>query len=517
MTIAGETISAPSAPVGPAAAVTGTASTYSAGGAVSSVGNQVRYELFWGDGSLSGWLPVGTASASHSWPGPGTYTVTAQARSAANSQILSPVSAGLTLTVTAGETISTPTAPAGPTAGAPATSYTYSTGGAVSSSGNAVAYLFDWGDGQTSAWLPAGTTSASHSWPSAGSYTVTALAADATDLLIRSSVSSGTAVNVMPPPSIASLNPASASVGDLVTITGSNFGLSQGTSTVTFNGIGAGAAYSWGPGSIVVFVPDGATTGSVIVTTAGGASGGASFTLIPTFSITSVSPTVGIPGITSVTITGSAFGATQGSGQVWLGTANGVVQSWSDTQIVAQVAADSLSGNVMVLQNGVMLNGGAFTVDALQVASIRPTSGGTGTAVTFTGSGFGNSPGAVWLGSTNADSIVSWSDTQVVATVASTALSGVAKIQQNGAWSNVVGFTVPSTAEDAVSLRPVALNMSIGDSRALQALGSTGRTVTGLIWATSHATVVSLSTDDPPVPSASEVALEPQLTRLEAM
>jgi hypothetical protein len=105
----------------------------------------------------------------------------------------------------------------------------------------------------------------------------------------------------------------------------------------------------------------------------------------------------------------------------------------------------------------------------------------------------------------------------VVATVASTALSGVAKIQQNGAWSNVVGFTVPSTAEDAVSLRPVALNMSIGDTRTLQALGSTGRTVTGLTWATSNATVVSLSPDDPPVPSASEVALEPQLTRLEAM
>jgi hypothetical protein len=59
---------------------------------------------------------------------------------------------------------------------------------------------------------------------------------------------------------------------------------------------------------------------------------------VATAAITSVTPMSGVTG-TPVTISGSGFGAAQGSGQVWLGTASGVVQSWSDTQIVAQVAA----------------------------------------------------------------------------------------------------------------------------------------------------------------------------------
>ncbi len=233
VTIAGETISAPSTPAGPPTAVTGTASTYSTGGAVSSVGSQVQYMLFWGDGSNSPWLPVGTTSASHSWPGPGTFTVTAQAQSAANSQVLSPISSGLAVTVTAGETISPPTAAAGPTAGTVGGSYPYSTGGAVSSAGNAVSYLFEWGDGLTSGWLPAGTTSASHTWAAAGSYTITVLAADATALLIQSSPSSGVTVSIaIPPPSITSVSPTSSAAGTQVTVDGSGFGLQQGTGSV---------------------------------------------------------------------------------------------------------------------------------------------------------------------------------------------------------------------------------------------------------------------------------------------
>jgi hypothetical protein len=168
--------------------------------------------------------------------------------------------------------------------------------------------------------------------------------------------------------------------------------------------------------------------------------------------------------------------------------------------MVATVAANSLSGNVQVLQNGVMSNAVPFTVDSLQVASISPASGVAGTQVTFTGAGFGASPGVVWLGSAAAGSVVSWSDTQVVATVASGALSGVAKIQQGGAWSNAVGFAVPVTGGN--TLVPVLLNMVVGDTHAIKALSTAGQPVMGLTWASSDATVVSLSTDDPPVLTA---------------
>jgi RHS repeat-associated protein len=75
---------------------------------------------------------------------------------------------------------------------------------------------------------------------------------------------------VTPPPSITSLSRTSGAVGTPVTISGSYFGASQGT--VTFNGMPATVILnSWSAASIEVTVPDGATTGNVVVTTAGGA------------------------------------------------------------------------------------------------------------------------------------------------------------------------------------------------------------------------------------------------------
>ena len=88
----------------------------------------------------------------------------------------------------------------------------------------------------------------------------------------------------------------------------------------------------------------------------------------------------------------------------------------------------------------------------------------------------------------------------MVATVASTALTGIARIQQNGAWSNALAFTVP--AEDGVTLMPSLLNMMVGDTHAIQALSAAGQPVTGLTWTSSDPAVVSLSSDDPPLLTA---------------
>lgn len=82
-------------------------------------------------------------------------------------------------------------------------------------------------------------------------------------------------------PSITSLTPNSGPIGTSVTIAGSNFGSSQSTSTVTFNGTAA-TPTSWSKSSIVVPVPTGATTGSVAVTVAGVASNGMTFTVTAT-------------------------------------------------------------------------------------------------------------------------------------------------------------------------------------------------------------------------------------------
>ncbi len=84
-------------------------------------------------------------------------------------------------------------------------------------------------------------------------------------------------------PSITSLSPTSGAVGASVTIAGTNFGSTQGTSTVAFNGTTATTITSWGATSIVATVPTGATTGNVVVTVSGVASNGAAFTLNATY------------------------------------------------------------------------------------------------------------------------------------------------------------------------------------------------------------------------------------------
>ena len=91
--------------------------------------------------------------------------------------------------------------------------------------------------------------------------------------------SNGVNFTVPAPPFITGLNPPSGSVGSAITITGTNFGTTQGSSTVAFNGTLAGPASNWSGTSITVAVPAGATTGNVVVTVNGLASNGSNFTV----------------------------------------------------------------------------------------------------------------------------------------------------------------------------------------------------------------------------------------------
>jgi hypothetical protein len=97
-----------------------------------------------------------------------------------------------------------------------------------------------------------------------------------------------------------------------------------------------------------------------------------------------------------------------------------------------------------------------------------------------------------------------WSNTQVVASVGATAVSGIVKVEQNGTWSNALTFTVPPSlsGETQVTLVPDVMSMVVGDTRSMQALNSAGQSVTGLIWESSNPAVASLSTDDPPIITA---------------
>jgi hypothetical protein len=161
-------------------------------------------------------------------------------------------------------------------------------------------------------------------------------------------------------PAITTLNPTSGAVGASVTISGVNFGSTQGTSSLTFNATAA-TPTSWGPTSIVVPVPSGAATGNVVATVGGVASNGVAFTVVPKANITSTNPTKGAAG-TSVTITGTNFGTTQGTSTVTFGGIVAIPTSWGATSIVVKVPSGLQKATVNVIANvgGVASNSVSF-------------------------------------------------------------------------------------------------------------------------------------------------------------
>src|SRR5580704_15246423 len=143
---------------------------------------------------------------------------------------------------------------------------------------------------------------------------------------VAGNASNGKTFTVVPAPSITSLSLTSGAVGAAVTITGTNFGTSIATNTVTFNGTTA-TLRSASKTTIVATVPAGATTGNVVVSASGVNSNGVSFMVLPTPSITGLLPASGAVGST-VTISGMYFGSPQGSGTVSFNGKAATVNSW---------------------------------------------------------------------------------------------------------------------------------------------------------------------------------------------
>jgi len=116
-------------------------------------------------------------------------------------------------------------------------------------------------------------------------------------------------------PVIASVSPNRRIPGTQVTISGSGFGTAPGS---VWLGNASGAVVSWSETPVVATVAPGSGSGFVQILQSGVLSNSVSFAL-NTPHIMGVSPTAGSPG-TVATITGTGFGASQGSGSVRLGT-----------------------------------------------------------------------------------------------------------------------------------------------------------------------------------------------------
>jgi hypothetical protein len=160
-------------------------------------------------------------------------------------------------------------------------------------------------------------------------------------------------------PSITSLSLTQAASGTPVTITGTNFGSSQGSSTVTFNGT-AGTPSTWSNNSITVPVPTGLQPGpgSVVVTNVF-PSNAAAFAVAP--GITGINPGFGAVG-SSVSIQGTSFGTIQGNGTVTFNGTAATVTNWANATLTVTVPSGASSGNVVVTAGGVASGGTPFAV-----------------------------------------------------------------------------------------------------------------------------------------------------------
>lgn len=262
-------------------------------------------------------------------------------------------------------------------------------------------------------------------------------------------------------PTISSVSPGSAGVSAPILITGTNFGTTQGSSTVTFNSTVALPTF-WSTTAIRVPVPSGATTGNVVVTVGGLASSGSPFTISTAGPvIASVSPTTGTIG-TAVTLTGTGFGSTQGASIV---TFNGklstsVIWGSDGTSIQATDPTGATDGNIVVTVNGISSNGIWFP--APNITSVSPTTGAPGTSVTIQGTNFRSTPGTVFFNGAPATVSGTWSNTLTVKVPSAAADGNVVVETFNGVLSNEVNFIVPGTGPTITNLSPTSGSVGTG-------------------------------------------------------
>ncbi|MBM2813596.1 MAG: hypothetical protein HW421_358 [Ignavibacteria bacterium] len=251
----------------------------------------------------------------------------------------------------------------------------------------------------------------------------------------------------IPSPKISSINPTSAQIGDEITITGSGFGATQGTSIVSFGAITATNYTSWSATEIKVKVPVGASSGKLSVTANSQKSNEVDFTLIIGPTITGINPATLVIGDT-VTITGTGFGASKGTSKVSFGLNNATeIVSWSDTQIQSKVPAGTVSGKLSVTVNGVKSNEVDYSITGsagLVITSIQPTAVSIGDIVTLTGKGFGASrtTSFVSFNSLSATDYTNWSASEIKVKVPIGTKTGKVSVTVGGNQSNEVDFGI---------------------------------------------------------------------------
>ena len=246
-------------------------------------------------------------------------------------------------------------------------------------------------------------------------------------------------------PTITSFSPTKASSSDTVTIKGTDL---SGIATVTFGGF-ASPLFTVVNDSTITAIVGRAASGSVVVTSPGGADTLTGFTYVKQApSVTSFTPTSTGDG-NYVTIIGTGFTGT--TAVSFGGVPSTSFYVYADTLLYAYVGAGA-SGAVSVStpDGNAVLSGFTYLASPV-ITSFAPTSAAKGTAVTITGSGFLKATNVYFGGTSATFSIVN--DSTITAVVGAGQTGSVYVYSAVGSGS-LGGFTYLAPVPVITSFSP---------------------------------------------------------------
>ena len=254
------------------------------------------------------------------------------------------------------------------------------------------------------------------------------------DLQVVTTSGSDTARLTVTSPWVRSISPSSVRTNAFVTVSGSNFGASRGSSSVRIGSTVISSYSSWSRTTIRFRIPANARSGNLTVRTPEGTSNALSLEVTSPY-LSRVSPTRVKPG-DRLTLTGGQFGSRRGSGYV-LFTRNVRPSSaeyvtWTAGRIVVRVPDRAQSGDVRVVTSYGSSGTRRIEVERVEeprIASVSPGRVRYNQTLTLRGTNFGATRGAgrvVFYGGTEPRSsqYVSWSDTRIRVRVPTGARTG---------------------------------------------------------------------------------------------
>ena len=306
-------------------------------------------------------------------------------------------------------------------------------------------------------------------------------------------------------PQISSVSPRQVQYNQVVTVTGSNFGSSRGSSTVRVGSVAipSSSLASWTNTRIRFRVPTNMRSGNVTVRTSAGTSNAIRLGIISPY-LASVSPSRVKPG-DRLTLTGANFRSRRGSSYVLFAPnvrpSSSDYVTWSSSRIVVKVPARARSGDVKVVTGAGTSGSKRIVVESVapQISSVSPRQVKYNQVVTVTGSNFGSSRGSstVRIGSVAIPSsaLASWSNTRIRFRVPTNMRSGNVTVRTSVGTSNAIRLEITSPYLASVSPSRVKPGdrLTLTGANFRSSRGSSYVLFTPNVWPTSRSDYVTWS------------------------